>query len=222
MRHTLVLTLMLTAPLTAQRGRPVDGDAWKVLATRYDKNGDGQVTPEEYTRGPGKFMGYDANADGVLTASDFEGAGPMDFGHMMLGRSLRGADANEDGRVTAEEWKGWLAGLGADATGTVPAGAIPPAQEGRRGGRSASLDRDRDGKISLADLRVVHTLVDLNGDGVLAPNELEGRPSRESAPVAGSRAPDFELPFAKDLERKVRLSSFAGQRPVALVFGSYT
>jgi hypothetical protein len=41
------------------------------------------------------------------------------------------------------------------------------------------------------------------------------------APKAGDAAPDFEL---RDLqgENPVRLSSFFGQRPVALVFGSFT
>jgi hypothetical protein len=222
MRLTLVLTLVLASPLMAQRGRSVDGDAWKVLAARYDKDGDGQITAKEYTRGPGKFIGYDANLDGVLTEADFEGTGGMDFGRMMLGRSLRAADGDEDGRISAEEWSAWLTSLGADADGVIPPDAVPRLEEGRRGGRSASLDRDRDGAVTLADLAIVHAMVDLDGDGVLTPNELDGRPSREGAPTAGTKAPDFELAFAKDPERKVRLSSFVGQRPVALIFGSYT
>ncbi len=41
------------------------------------------------------------------------------------------------------------------------------------------------------------------------------------APKAGDMAPDFELrdPAGKEA---VRLSSFRGKRPVALVFGSFT
>ena len=41
------------------------------------------------------------------------------------------------------------------------------------------------------------------------------------APKAGDVAPDFEL---RDIqgENPVRLSGFRGQRPVALVFGSFT
>jgi peroxiredoxin len=41
------------------------------------------------------------------------------------------------------------------------------------------------------------------------------------APRAGDPAPDFEL---RDVtgEQRVRLSDFQGQKPVALVFGSYT
>jgi len=41
------------------------------------------------------------------------------------------------------------------------------------------------------------------------------------APKAGDMAPDFEL-FNVDGENPVRLSDFRGQKPVALVFGSFT
>ena len=41
------------------------------------------------------------------------------------------------------------------------------------------------------------------------------------APAVGAVAPDFELPLLGSSVR-VRLSSFAGIRPVALIFGSYT
>jgi len=37
----------------------------------------------------------------------------------------------------------------------------------------------------------------------------------------GDAAPDFDLKFKKSEER-VQLSAFRGDRPVALVFGSYT
>jgi hypothetical protein len=41
------------------------------------------------------------------------------------------------------------------------------------------------------------------------------------APTVGSMAPDFELPKLGSVDR-VRLSSFSGRKPVALIFGSYT
>jgi hypothetical protein len=41
------------------------------------------------------------------------------------------------------------------------------------------------------------------------------------APVVGEEAPDFELPRLGD-GGSVRLSSFRGVKPVALIFGSYT
>ena len=42
-----------------------------------------------------------------------------------------------------------------------------------------------------------------------------------SAPKAGDTAPDFELGDVNG-ENPVRLSDFRGQKPVALIFGSYT
>jgi hypothetical protein len=41
------------------------------------------------------------------------------------------------------------------------------------------------------------------------------------APKAGDVAPDFELRDVRG-ENPVRLSDFQGQKPVALVFGSFT
>ncbi len=41
------------------------------------------------------------------------------------------------------------------------------------------------------------------------------------APRAGALAPDFEL-YDVSGEHRVRLSDFRGQKPVALVFGSFT
>jgi len=41
------------------------------------------------------------------------------------------------------------------------------------------------------------------------------------APAVGDEAPDFDLPL-RGSPARVRLSSFRGTRPVALIFGSYT
>ena len=50
-------------------------------------------------------------------------------------------------------------------------------------------------------------------DGVMRRDQM--------GPHEGVPAPDFNLKL-KGSEHRVRLSSFRGQRPVALVFGSYT
>lgn len=42
------------------------------------------------------------------------------------------------------------------------------------------------------------------------------------APKIGDPAPEFELPVLGNRERTVRLSDYRDERPVALVFGSYT
>ena len=42
------------------------------------------------------------------------------------------------------------------------------------------------------------------------------------APKVGDPAPDFALPVLSSRDEFVRLSDFRGQKPVALIFGSYT
>lgn len=44
----------------------------------------------------------------------------------------------------------------------------------------------------------------------------------QKTPSPGDPAPDFELPLFDDPQRTVRLASFRGDRPVVLIFGSYT
>jgi len=45
---------------------------WPWLAERMDVDGDGRVTPEEFTASPEQFTRLDRNGDGVLTAADFD------------------------------------------------------------------------------------------------------------------------------------------------------
>jgi hypothetical protein len=46
--------------------------------------------------------------------------------------------------------------------------------------------------------------------------------ARKGTLSEGELAPDFSLRTAKDRGHRVALSSYQGQRPVVLVFGSYT
>ena len=53
------------------------------------------------------------------------------------------------------------------------------------------------------------------------PFETLWRAARAGALKPGHAAPEFDLPIL-DSQQRVRLSSFRGERPVVLVFGSYT
>jgi hypothetical protein len=46
--------------------------------------------------------------------------------------------------------------------------------------------------------------------------------ARKGTLSEGELAPDFNLRTAKDRKQRISLSSYQGQRPVVLVFGSYT
>ena len=107
-------------------------------------------------------------------------------------------------------------------------------------------DANSDGKISRKeyDRDDEHwQRLDADGDGFVTRSEVEaddgrrgrGRPNRERVdpPKVGVKAPNFDLerlppppkkgakPKKQKVE-KVKLSSFKGKKPVALIFGSYT
>jgi hypothetical protein len=103
------------------------------------------------------------------------------------------------------------------------------------------LDSNGDQKLGTKEFQSAFATVDKNQDQTLAADELQtsggrdaggrggtsrgGRGAGGGAPAAakaGEVAPDFDLPLVKDHEKTVKLSSFAKQKPVALIFGSYT
>lgn len=97
-------------------------------------------------------------------------------------------------------------------------------------------DKNKDGKITKAELpermQRMFGRMDSNGDGVIDKKEVaavekrfagrkgSSKPSSAGVP-AGKPAPDFTLKTL-DGKKEVKLSSFQGKRPVALIFGSYT
>lgn len=245
------------------------GQAWKLLEGKYDKNKDGRITAEEYPREASKFKSFDRDGDGVISAKDFESGGRRGnrgnrqrgnrqqmmqrFAIMIL---VSPADADKDGTVTQKEWKAHLDGLaskdgGVDMEklaknmprmgrrGNRRGGRPQGGQQGREPGQVSErqlqfiarlFDTDQDGEVTLSELTVWFAKVDKNQDGILGKDELpaqrqrgrQGNQAGSGAPVAGQVAPDFELPWLKDKKKTVRLSSFRGKKPVALIFGSYT
>ena len=80
----------------------------------------------------------------------------------------------------------------------------------------ARLDRNDDGVLTRADWDNVRGPFGA-GEGQRPGDGLVGQ-----APEEGEQAPDFELPYVTEPTETIRLSSFAGKKPVALIFGSYT
>ena len=99
-------------------------------------------------------------------------------------------------------------------------------------------DKNKDGKLSREEYdRSDENFVrfDTNKDGELTADdwsgETDGRRQRgggrqrhddSAAPKVGDQAPDFSLTHINDETKTVQLSSFAGSKPVALLFGSCT
>ena len=122
------------------------------------------------------------------------------------------------------------------------------AEAQRRGGRSVDVfkflaekyDRDNDGKLTAEEYdrsKENFKKFDTNRDGVLTAEDWAGGSSgrgrggrgqrgssaaRGTAPAEGSKAPDFSLTHILDAKKTEKLSSYAGSKPVALLFGSCT
>lgn len=96
-------------------------------------------------------------------------------------------------------------------------------------------DADKDGKLTKEEYdrsEEAFKRFDTNKDGVLTAADWSGGNARQrggrrrnqadAAPTVGDKAPDFTLTHIEDKEKQVQLSSFAGDKPVALIFGSCT
>ena len=235
-----------SAPLSYKPSR------WTYLSERYDANEDGAIDAEEYERGADAFARLDQDADGRVTARDFERerGSATEFIAERLVRNyfhsdedtenleegemedtLSFFDDNGDGLLDREEFSIVMEEQEAEALDTVTRGML--------GDRTvfdflvAVMDGDGDGCLSQVELveyyraRFPDRREPLE---TLSLSELAMRNRRESSrstgtmtsgPTVGTVAPDFTLqpPEGGDA---VTLSSFAGKKPVALIFGSYT
>jgi Ca2+-binding EF-hand superfamily protein len=74
---------------------------------RYDRNGDGRITRDEFPGDAAKFDRLDTNRDGVLSQADradWNGKGQGKGNKQQMRH--RGMDQNGDGVVTRDEWRG--------------------------------------------------------------------------------------------------------------------
>ena len=225
---------------------------WVYIATRYDTDFDGLVQPDEYDRGAfagldrdqdGVLSVADFEVDQApeatlmmtvmvgesLLGRYFQGDDqPESLGAGELEQVMRGYDTDDDGRIDAGEF-GCAAEVQA-AFGQVPTGGLASMLRTRDpwGGLRSAIDTDADDALGDWELFAFFESLDEDADGELNfdPESSwteDGSPMTEtsSGPAPGLPAPDFELPLDRGTE-VVRLSSFKGDRPVALIFGSYT
>ncbi len=185
------------------------------------------------------FARMDGDGDGVLTRDELDGdreqnARPRLDG--MLSMALDGrstfdvisaqADADGDGRLSADELLTWFDATDSNGDGIwsmqAAASSAPVAGRGRvgRGGRDQP-GRGRGGReqggAEPGDSD--GTRPGRRGDAPGGPRDAAR--TREPGDLTGQIAPDFSLAPLHGGDR-VTLSSYAGKKPVALIFGSYT
>jgi len=123
---------------------------------------------------------------------------------------------------------------------------VNQAEAQRRGGSgqvwkflAEKYDSNNDGKLSKEEYdrsEENFKRFDTNKDGFLTEEDWAAgsagptrrgrrggkRKAESSAPSVGDQAPDFILTHVSDESKEVKLSSFSGDKPVALIFGSCT
>ena len=177
---------------------------WKWLAGRMDANHDGAITPEEFTGPKELFARLDRDGDGRITAEDFDwsDASPYWRQQGMARQLLRRGDANHDGKLTAEEWqtlfKQAAGGKDALTADDLRLLLFPPRPK-----QPAGSPSDEPSMATML-LGLLHS-------------EL-GSPS--PGPAVGASAPDFTLPGPDG--KALSLHEYRGDRPLVLVFGSFT
>jgi Ca2+-binding EF-hand superfamily protein len=203
--------LMLDAILKGSRMGPNDGwfgvakgetrFGWKYVAKTFDTNRDGKVTPQEFRGKPVHFRRLDRNGDGELTEADFA-AGPPGFSASPGAMLFQMADRDGNGHVTKKEFAALFDSFDSGRRGFLSLDDLANALKkpsGRRRGKRPGPSRS--------------TLV-----LALARQELG---ALQPGPALNERAPEFSLRIANDLKR-VTLSKEIGDKPVVLIFGSFT
>ncbi|MFN0124388.1 MAG: EF-hand domain-containing protein [Blastocatellia bacterium] len=106
----ILATLCLGAAVaqTIQENNPAQAKGGhKGMLKKADKNNDGQISRDEWTRNERGFARLDRNNDGVISRDEAQQAGEKANrgGRRQAGRELRKQDTNQDGRISRDEWK---------------------------------------------------------------------------------------------------------------------
>lgn len=236
--------------LQAGGGLSEPGTVWDYLLAKYDGDGDGRVAAAEYDRGSETFARLDKNGDGSVTEADFERAddhGPAMTPERMVPMILsRAYQQDDDPALTRDELARAFASLDADHDGALQEAEAASAYSDLRSMMDmdfhamlvSAADGNGNGELSEFELLLLFDRLDEDSDGALRPmmgqhgpgsrqgsqdaGDVETNGEPPPAAAAGQLAPDFALRPVSGDGATVQLSAFQGDRPVALIFGSYT
>jgi Ca2+-binding EF-hand superfamily protein len=170
---------------------------WEYLRRKYDADGDGRVTTDEYQRDGGQFDRLDRNEDGVITEDDFaRGAGGQMRGMMTqavvllyfqdddqpsqlsleeMKRAAKVYDTSKDGLVDQEEFTCLAENRKASTDDDMMRRMSRRVSDGDPWEMLlAGADTDKDGKVSEEELVAYFESRD-DGDGVWSMGGRGGR-----------------------------------------------
>jgi hypothetical protein len=177
---------------------------WKESLDRWDGNGDGHISSDEFPGDAADFRRLDRNGNGVLDEEDFDWSShALSYNPGMVLYYMLDRDGN--GKVTRDECLAWF-----DA-----------------------MDREQRGFLSQEELRELFAQMERGGNRNAAPNEGPSKAtlikglfqqeigSLQPGPDLETRAPDFTLRTAAG-DGEITLSQLVGEKPVVLIFGNIT
>ena len=224
---------------------------WAYLLGKYDADGDQRVEASEYDRDSKRFTRLDLNADGVLSVEDFPVLDEDSFRGFYQGQRAQRVLAmhfqadDDDGELRLDELEWMITAYDADYDEAIDASEFAASadehrrelDDGDRSGTEGAMmgdydpwdvlaeaaDGDDDGRLTASEMVSFFQSRCQGGEILdLRSEAMENRWTKDTSGVAaGEWAPDFSLEPPHGGER-VTLSSFRGDRPVALIFGSYT
>ncbi|MFO1064949.1 MAG: deiodinase family protein [Pirellulales bacterium] len=172
---------------------------WDAAARRFDKNKDNRIEASEFDGSRADFTAADRNNDGVITESDFNWDDPDSPAMETAARLFGMADGDSNGKVTREEFGALFDRLKQDSDYLSVDELIRSLTSNPNASKPpAPLDRS---------MMVMS----------LAKQELG---AFNPGPELNEAAPDFTLPLADG--GSVTLSKLIGNKPIVLVFGTYT
>ena len=181
---------------------------WKWLADRFEIDPeDGKITKEEWKGPDDLFARLDRNGDGAITEGDFDWTERSPFVRqaMEASRLFYKFDQDSNGRVSRREWDNLFNKLAKGKNYFTPEDLRELFKPPPRPPKNA---KSRPAGMPAPEI-LFHGLL----TGELG-SPFEG-------PRIGERAPSFKLP-THDGKKKFSLGQFRGQKPVVLIFGSFT
>ena len=210
----LMLGLLVSAEAFAQpggsRGQGRGGQQGMMqslpVMSALDADQDGKISKEEIANASEALLTLDKDGNGILESAEMRPVGGF-------GRGQRGGRGGKGGRGKG----GGKGGKGGGNSGVSSKvfdflaekydengdKKISPEEHNRGEELFARLDKDNDQFLTAKDWEIE------------APRGQSSSKKSLTAPVEGTVAPDFELTLVEDPEKTVKLSSFAGQKPVA-------